>query len=85
MTRTPVDAATLRQLVLDMLCRIAPGLSSDALRPMEPLRSQVDFDSMDWLNFLVAVRENLGVDIPETDYAKVATLDGLLAYLTAKL
>jgi acyl carrier protein len=85
MTRNPVDAATLRQLVLDMLCRIAPGFSPEALHPKEPLRNQVDFDSMDWLNFLVAVREKLGVDIPEADYAKVVTLDGLLAYLSRKL
>jgi acyl carrier protein len=49
------------------------------------LRNQVDIDSMDWLNFLVALHERLKVDIPETDYAKLVTLDDLLSYLKSKM
>ncbi|MGB8327552.1 MAG: acyl carrier protein [Steroidobacteraceae bacterium] len=79
------DPATLRQSVLDTLRRIAPELSPGALQPAVPLRDQVDLDSMDWLNFLVALHEKLGVDIPETDYARLVTFDDLLAYLQAKL
>ena len=36
---------------------------------------------MDWLNFLAALRESLRVDIPESDYEKLVTLDGLFVYL----
>ena len=85
MTHTRIDPATLRQTVLDTLRRIAPEVSPDTLQSAKPLRDQVDLDSMDWLNFLVALHEKLGVDIPEADYAKLATLDDLLAYLRAKL
>lgn len=85
MTPTRVDSATIRQTVLDVLRRIAPEVSPDALQPAKPLRNQVDLDSMDWLNFLVALHEKLGVDIPETDYAKLVTLDDLIAYLATKL
>nr|MBP7659309.1 acyl carrier protein [Burkholderiaceae bacterium] len=49
------------------------------------LRSQVDLDSMDWLHFLVGLHERLGVEIPESDYARLVTLDNLLDYLQAKL
>jgi acyl carrier protein len=49
------------------------------------LREQVDLDSMDWLGFLVGLHRQLGVDIPETDYAKLVTLDDLLAYLAARV
>ena len=55
MTPTRVDSATIRQTVLDVLRRIAPEVSPDALQPAKPLRNQVDLDSMDWLNFLVAL------------------------------
>jgi len=81
MTHTVGHSAALRQAVLDTLRQIAPGLSTDALHPASPLREQVDLDSMDWLNFLVALHEKLGVDIPEADYTKLVTLDDLLAYL----
>lgn len=71
----------LRQAVFDALGRIAPHVSPSELNPSAPLRDQVDLDSMDWLNFLVALREKLGVDIPEADYAKLVTLEDLFGYL----
>jgi acyl carrier protein len=64
---------------------IAPELEPGELRADKPLRNQVDLDSMDWLNFLVALHERLKVDIPEADYAKLVTLDDLLAYLKKKM
>jgi acyl carrier protein len=39
---------------------------------------------MDWLNFIVALHERFGVDIPEADYAKLVTLDDLIGYLATK-
>jgi len=81
MTRTVSNSATLRRAVFDTLRRMVPALSPGALNPATPLRDQLDLDSMDWLNFLVALRESLSVDIPEADYSKLVTLDDLLAYL----
>ena len=80
----PRDDAVLRTAVLDTLRRIAPEVSLAELRADVPLRDQVDLDSMDWLNFLVALHGALGVDIPESDYAKLVTLDDLLGYLKSK-
>jgi acyl carrier protein len=85
MTTFPVDTATTRQTVIDVLRRIAPEVSPDALQPAKPLRNQVDLDSMDWLNFIVALHEKFGVDIPEADYAKLVTLDDIIGYLASKL
>lgn len=75
----------LKSQVLEILATIAPELEPGELRGDKPLRSQIDLDSMDWLNFLVALHERLKVEIPETDYAKLVTLDDLLAYLGAKI
>jgi acyl carrier protein len=85
MTTTRTDAAVLRQSVLDVLHRIAPELVPDRLQSSMPLRDQVDLASLDWVNFLAAVQDRLGVEIPEADYEKLATFDDLLAYLAAKL
>jgi acyl carrier protein len=84
MTPTRVDPATIRKTVLEVLQRIAPEVTPDALQPAKPLRNQIDLDSMDWLNFIVALHERFGVDIPEADYAKLVTLDDLVGYLAAK-
>jgi len=75
----------LRTIVLEELRRIAPETEPGALRADRPLREQVDLDSMDWLNFLVALHERLGVEIPEADYAKLGTLEQILDYLVGKL
>jgi acyl carrier protein len=55
------------------------------LDPSADLREALDIDSMDFLNFVIAVHRRLGVDIPELDYPKLATLDGAVTYLKAKV
>ena len=80
-----MNESEIRTRVLAIMKSIAPELEESELRADRPLRNQIDLDSMDWLNFLVALHETLRVDIPEADYAKLVTLDDLVAYLRAKL
>ena len=80
MTREELLAA-----ILDALTGIAPEIDAAALAPAKPLRDQVDLDSADWLNFLVALHAKLGIDIPDADAAKLTTLDKLVDYCGQKL
>ena len=75
----------IKTRVIAIIKSIAPEVEEGELRADRPLRDQIDLDSMDWLNVLVAVNEKLHVDIPEADYGKLVTLDNLVAYLRAKL
>ena len=75
----------VRKGVMAELQRIAPELEEGEVAPAKLLRDQVDLDSMDWLNFLVALHERFQVEIPEADYAKLATLDQVVAYLAARV
>ena len=77
--------AEIRAVALATLLSIAPEVAADELRGDRPLRNQVDLDSMDWLNFLLGLHEQLEVDIPEADYARLVTLDDVVAYLQRKL
>ncbi len=77
--------AEIRAVALATLLSIAPEVEADELRGDRPLRSQVDLDSMDWLNFLLGLHEKLKVEIPEADYARLITLDDVVAYLHNKL
>lgn len=80
-----MDDAQLRQTVFTALQGIAPEVEPDTLRGDRPLRDEVDLDSMDWLRFLAALHQRLGVNIPEADYQQLTTLDVLLAYLRRRL
>jgi acyl carrier protein len=75
----------IRAVALATLQTIAPEVEADELRGDRPLRSQVDLDSMDWLNFLLGLNKKLGVAIPEVDYRQLVTLDNVVAYLCARL
>jgi acyl carrier protein len=75
----------IRQTILDALSRVAPEADYDRLAPDRPLREQLDIDSYDFLNVVVQLHERLDVDIPEADYQKLATLNGAVAYLAARL
>jgi len=77
--------AEIRAVALATLLSIAPEVEVDELRGDRTLRSQVDLDSMDWLNFLLGLHEKLKVEIPEADYARLITLDDVVAYLQKKL
>jgi len=76
---------SLRQTVLDAVRAIAPEADFSRIRTDASLREQLDIDSFDFLNVLIQLHERLGIDIPEADYGKVATLDALLAYLAARI
>jgi acyl carrier protein len=79
------DRQALADTVLDVLQSIAPEVDPASIAPGRALRQQVDLDSMDWLNVLVALNERTGVSIPEADYARLYTLDDLVGYLQARL
>jgi acyl carrier protein len=75
----------LRERLLVILGAIAPEAREAELDPAAPLRDQIDIDSMDFLNFVTAVHKQLGVPIPELDYPRLATLNGAVHYVLAKL
>ncbi len=78
---TETDADSLRQTVFAALRPIAPEASPGEVRGDLPLRDQIDLDSMDFLHFVVALHDRLGIDIPESDYPHLTTIDAIVAYL----
>jgi acyl carrier protein len=75
----------IRTAALELLAEVAPELDAAALAGDVPLRDQVDLDSMDFLNYLISIHNKLAVEIPEGDYDRLATLDGLVAYVDEAL
>lgn len=75
----------IRGVVLHELGRIAPEADLAALPDSAPLREELDIDSMDFLRFVTALHEATGVDVPEADYERIASLRGCVDYLAARL
>jgi acyl carrier protein len=80
-----MNQADIRRALIDALSSVAPEGDYDRLKPDRPLRDQLDIDSYDFLNVVVRLHEQLGVDIPEADYQKLATLDSAVAYLAPRV
>ena len=80
MTPKQIEAA-----VLAALYSVAPDAEGEPLDAAQSFRDQLDIDSMDFLNFLVALRDAVGVEVPEADYGLVATLDGCVRYLSERI
>lgn len=78
---TPDEA---RRLFFEELANIAPEWNAADVDPKEDIREAMDIDSMDILNLVIALHKRSGIDIPEEDYGKLATIEGAIAYLSAK-
>lgn len=77
----PELEAKLRQILAD----ITADPDAKNVKADVRIRDQLDLDSMDFLNFLIAVDEVLSVDIPEADYPKLRTLNDIVAYLAPRV
>lgn len=74
----------IKPIIFQVLKQIAPDTEPEQLQPDDNIRVTLDIDSFDALRFIVALDEKLGVETPEQDYAKIATLRGLINYILDK-
>jgi acyl carrier protein len=73
-----------REIVRAAVGAIAPDVDPDDLVGGARLRQDLELDSLDFLRVLETIVERTGVDIPEDAYGEVATVKGLVGYLTAR-
>ncbi|HEX5685122.1 MAG TPA: acyl carrier protein [Ideonella sp.] len=76
-----MDIDSIRRVVVDSVLEIAPEADFSRVDPGRSMREQIDLDSFDFLNLLIALQGRLGVAVPESDYRLVDSLDGLVTYL----
>jgi acyl carrier protein len=75
----------VRKALIDSILDVAPEADFTQVRPDRPVRGQIDIDSFDFLTILENLHEKIGVDVPESDYGKMMTLDGSVDYLVRRL
>ncbi|MCL4205874.1 MAG: acyl carrier protein [Pirellulaceae bacterium] len=75
---TPAD---IRAEVLDILESIAPDEDLSNLDDEVSFREQLEMDSMDFLDIVMELRKRHRVQIPEEDYAQLASMSSTVQYL----
>jgi acyl carrier protein len=80
-----VNDRALRDLVVSVLGEIAPEIDFGLLSGDTDLREELELDSMDVLNFVTALHERTGVDVPERDYPLLSSIDACVSYLSVRL
>jgi acyl carrier protein len=73
--------AELREIIFASLRRIAPDTEPSSLAVTDKIRDTLEIDSYDFLQFLISLNKQLGIDVPEADYGKLQTIHQLTAYL----
>ena len=74
----------VKQTVINIINEIAPDEDTSNLKSEVNLRDQMDLDSMDFLDIVMELRKQHGIEVPEEDYPKLASLDSCADYLTPK-
>lgn len=75
----------IRTAFVEELTRIAPDIDAAEIGADDHIQDDLELDSMDVLNLVTALHERLGVDIPEADYPRIATLSAAVAYLSERI
>jgi acetyltransferase len=77
------DRARLHAAVLAALAAVAPEADLARLSGDRPLRTQIDLDSIDWLNLLGRIEQQLGGVLPDPGVGSDISLDALVERLAA--
>ena len=75
----------IRATILEIIAQIIPDEDLSNLKGDIPIREQVELDSMDFLDIIMELRKRYGIEVPESDYMQLATLDGSVAYLEPRM
>lgn len=75
----------IRNVILDILSRIAPDEDLSDLNDEIAFRDQMELDSMDFLDIVMELRKLYRIQIPEDDYENLTTMATTVSYLEPKL
>lgn len=79
-----MEQVEVRQAVIDIIADIALDEDVTAINDVDPLREQLELDSMDFLDIVMELKKRHKIDVPQEDYPRLASMDSCVEYLTPK-
>ena len=73
--------AEIREEIIDILGDIAPDEDLSDIQDDVTFREQMELDSMDFLDIVMELRKRHRVQVPEEDYAQLASMQSTVTYL----
>jgi acyl carrier protein len=67
------------------LSDVAPEIAGEEVDDDADIRDELDLDSMDILRWVQGIHKTLGVEIPEEDYGKIASLGDAIDYVAGRI
>ena len=74
----------IRNVIIDILTDIAPDEDLTSLKDEIDFREQLELDSMDFLDIVMELRKQHGIDVPEAEYRELESLESCGNYLLPK-
>jgi acyl carrier protein len=75
----------IKKKIIEQIYEIAPEHEGEEIPENENIQRSLEIDSFDFLNLLTALNEELGVEVPESDYSEVDTLEHMTDYFAAHM
>ena len=76
-----MNAERALDAVRSAITQVAPDVVDDDLVDGARLRQDLELDSLDFLRVIETIAQDTGVDIPESAYNQVGTVDGMVGYV----
>ncbi len=76
-----MNDAEAREIIVEIIADVAPDADLEDLGGDENFRERFGLDSMDFLSIVEDIADQTGVEIPESDYDQVQSLDAMSAYV----
>jgi len=79
-----VNEQNARAAVLAAIDQVAPDVDTSTIDTAWRLRQDLEIDSLDFLRLIEVLAESTGVDTPEEDYARLATVQQVIEYVAER-
>ena len=71
----------IKNAIIEIIEDILPDEDFTSLDGSKLLRDQLDLDSMDFLDIVMELRKQYKVEVPESEYKELESLDSCVNYL----
>ncbi|BAF71926.1 acyl carrier protein [Sulfurovum sp. NBC37-1] len=75
----------IKKKIIEEIYEIAPEHEGETIPENENIQRSLEIDSFDFLNLLTALNDELGVEVPESDYGEVDTVEHMADYFVKHL
>lgn len=75
----------IKRAIIDQILEIAPDIDESDIIPGQNIQRSLEIDSFDFLKILTALSEIIGIEVPESDYARVDTLEHMSDYFAERI